>query len=242
MINKKELSNEAINSLVDNEFSATERAQILSDLSTNEEDKKRLCHVNNLKDLVNTAYQDIPASHYQKQTKIRVNYWVAMVASILVTLFAGLIYQSYISKTPQRIVLLDPSGSGQQVSNNLENELRIVFHVSNSTQKNAKDILDDIEGLLQQAKEERKNIRVEVVAHAEGLDLLRQRLSTEKKRITQMSHDYPDLTFVACLNTVRRLKVEKGIVVSLIPEAITTKSGVAYIVQRQKEGWLYIQI
>jgi RNA polymerase sigma-70 factor (ECF subfamily) len=67
-------------------------------------------------------------------------------------------------------------------------------------------------------------------------------LMESAQRISQMVTAYPTLTFVACRNTIQRLKVEKGIEVLLLPEATTTESGVAHVVRRQNEGWIYIQV
>ena len=138
--------------------------------------------------------------------------------------------------------MLDPDGRGQKLSQENNDQLRVVFHVSNTTRLNADELLDDIESLLKQSIQDNQQIRIEVVAHAAGLDLLRDRLSTEKPRIAAMSMKYPELTFVACLNTIERIKREKGIDVKLISEAASTLSGVAHVVMRQHQGWIYIQV
>lgn len=242
MKKKTHLSDEVINSFIDNEYPAHDRALLLAHLQVDEASKKKACQANNLKDMVTTAYQDIPPSKTETQAN-EDRSWMSIVASAVIAVIVGLvIYQGLPSGKTQRIVLLDPDGRGQLLSQNPDDEMRIVFHVSHSTRKSGGELLDDIEGLLQSAKETGKRVRVEVVAHAAGLDLLRERLSTQKERITLMSEQYPDLTFVACLNTIERMRVEKGVIVSLIPEAKTTMSGVAYVVKRQKEGWLYIQV
>ena len=242
------LSDETLNSLVDNEFPVYERAKLLAYLQTDEVSKDKACQVSYLKDMVKTAYSDIPEPVVHKtRNQFSVRSWYSLAASILLGIlfiggaFFGLQYES---KTPQaqRMVILDPEGRGQVLSQNETDELRVVFHVSNSTRLNADELLDDIEGLLQQSIREKQKVRVEVVAHAEGLDLLRERLSIEKERIASMSLQYPELTFVACLNTVERLRTEKGIIVKLIPDAVSTQSGVAHVVKRQQQGWLYIQV
>jgi intracellular sulfur oxidation DsrE/DsrF family protein len=81
-----------------------------------------------------------------------------------------------------------------------------------------------------------------VVGHSEGLGLLRERLSQHKDRIRQLAGQYANLTFVACQNTINRLKVERGIEVKLVPDAEVIDSGVSHVVKRQKEGWSYIRV
>ena len=243
------LSDETLNSLADNEFSVSERAELLAYLQTDNESKAKVCEINNLKDRVKTAYGDIPQSSQHKASDNKV--WHSMVASILVVLtIIGLVYfgidsglnTSIQNSSAQRLVMLDPDGRGQQLSQNSADEMRVIFHVPNSTRLNADELLDDIESLLKLSIQNNQRVRVEVVAHAAGLDLLRERLSTEKTRIAEMSKKYPELTFVACLNTIDRLKREQGIDVKLIPDALSTSSGVAYVVMRQQQGWIYIKV
>lgn len=255
--NNSPLSDETLNSLIDNEFPVYERAKLLAYLQTDEVSKDKACQISYLKDMVKTAYSDIPEPVNLTSGKQQGWYssQYAKVASILFgVLFIGLAYfglQNQFnsnlnaqakSSPPPRLVMLDPDGRGQVLSQNETDELRVVFHVSDSTRLNADELLDDIEGLLLQSIRENQKVRVEVVAHAAGLDLLRERLSSEKGRIASMSLQYPELTFVACLNTVERLRKEKGIIVKLIPDALTTQSGVAHVVKRQQQGWLYIQV
>ncbi len=251
------LSDETLNALVDNEFPAAERAELLAHLQSDEESKQRACEISHLKDRVKTAYSDIPHPPSRMKTDITkqqsVHRMVASVLFVLVVIGLGFVginntinseALNLASQNPaaQRIVMLDPDGRGQKLSQNNSEELRVVFHVSNTTRLNADELLDDIESLLKQSIQNNQQIRVEVVAHAAGLDLLRDSLSTEKPRITAMSIQYPELTFVACLNTIDRIKKEKGIDVKLISEAVSTRSGVAHVVMRQHQGWLYIQV
>ena len=240
------LSDETLNALVDNEFPASERADLLAYLQTDEASRQRVCEINHLKDRVKTAYSDIPQPVQGVETKAAKRSKYSMVAGLFfASVILGLAFlgvNSSHNTEAQRIVMLDPEGRGQKLSQNTSDEMRVIFHVSNTTRFNADELLDDIESLLQQSIQDNQQVRVEVVAHAAGLDLLRERLSTAKPRIAAMSNQYPELTFVACLNTVARLKREKGIDVKLISEAVSTRSGVAHVVMRQQQGWLYIQV
>ena len=239
------LSNETLNSLVDNELDITERAELLAHLQTDQESKQRACDINYLKDRVKTAYSDVPLAVQNKKTT-KWTLYAKFASLFFVFMLIGLSYLGLNSnlqnESAQRIVVLDPDGRGQQLSRQNTDEMRVVFHVSNSTRLNADELLDDIESLLQQSIQNHQKVRVEVVAHADGLDLLRDRLSTQKPRIAAMSRQYPELTFVACMNTIARIKREQGVEVKLISDAVATLSGVAYVVMRQQQGWLYIQV
>ncbi len=246
---KNNLSNETLNSLVDKEFPAVERAELLAVLQNDEESKREFCEINHIKDRVKTAYAEIPEPSFQsKANDNNVGLSFSKVASILVVaimlslVFFGIGFNKDTDTTNQRLVILDPNGKGQTLSENSQEELRVIFHVSNSNDLDANELLNDIESLLALSTQNNQQVRVEVVAHASGLDLLRERLSTAKSRIATMASNYPDLTFVACLNTMERIQREQGIDVKLIPAAKQTRSGVAHVVKRQQQGWLYIQV
>jgi len=234
-------SDELLNAFVDNEFSAKERAKILKQIHLDEKKKSTACALSHLKDQVKTAYQEIP--QYQAYQPRKKSYtWRALVASLFMLFILSGAYLGVDTIAQQRMVILDPTGTGQQLAVINNNETRIVFHVSQTSRLKGTELLDDIEQLLMAYQQSEKRIRVEVVAHAQGLDLLRQRLSADKDRITEMSRKYPDLTFVACLNTIERLKREQDIDVVLVDGVLSAKSGVAHVVKRQQQGWIYIQV
>ena len=141
-----------------------------------------------------------------------------------------------------RFVVLDADGRGQTPATAANDETRIVFHLTNADPLVAAELLDEVEGMLAAYQADHRPLRVEVVSHSEGLDLLRESLSGHKERIHQLAVRFPNLAFVACKNTIDRLRVERGIEVKLIPDAEVIDSGVSHVVKRQKEGWSYIRV
>lgn len=234
-------SNEWMNAFVDGEISANERAAMLKQIHSDAEKKATACELTHLKDQVKTAYQDIPSQQTFQVHKHRAK-WQTIAASFLMLFVLGGVYFGVDSIAQQRLVILDPTGSGQQLAVASNDEMRIVFHVSQTSRLKGTELLNDIENLLQQYQQAGKRIRIEVVAHAQGLNLLRQSLSADKERITAMSRKYPELTFVACINTIERLKREQGVDVVLVDEVLSARSGVAHVVIRQQQGWIYIQV
>ena len=138
--------------------------------------------------------------------------------------------------------MLDAQGRGQAPATADSEETRIVFHLTNSDQQLAGELLDEVERMLVSYQADRRPLRVEVVSHSDGLTLLRDSLSQHKARIHNMAGRFGNLTFVACRNTIERLRVEHGIEVKLIPDAEVIDSGVSHVVKRQKQGWSYIRV
>lgn len=81
------------------------------------------------------------------------------------------------------------------------------------------------------------NTAMEVVCYGPGLMMLVSDKTNVSKEMEELQKS-PNISFVACANTMRRLKVEKSQLVSfakIIPVAMLELS------MRQKEGWSYIK-
>jgi intracellular sulfur oxidation DsrE/DsrF family protein len=122
-------------------------------------------------------------------------------------------------------------------------ELRLLFHISEDNARALAAAFDRIEKLLADYTAARQPVMVEVLANAEGLRLLRAETATDaqRERIRQLQAAYPNLRFLACGNTLRRLRLE-GQKVELLPEVVVVKSALDQVVQRLQEGWTYVKI
>lgn len=242
---KEKYSDEFLNALVDGEFPPAERAALLQRLHDHSEATKNYCQLRSIKEMVQAAYAH-PDEYFKKEPIAKPNRWMlfGIAASVtIISLVVGLLFlQQLDSPALERFALIDRDGRGSHAALAQDNEVRIVFHVVNSSQTNGSELLNEVENVLKDYRSRNQNLRVEVVAHSKGLNLLRIKLSQNKDRIKQLAEDYPNLTFVACRNTVNRIAVSEGIEVLLLPEAELIESGVAHVVQRQREGWIYIQV
>jgi intracellular sulfur oxidation DsrE/DsrF family protein len=236
-----------LNAFIDGELSADQQAELLEAMRDDPELARQLCELGQLKAQLRLAYAHPPQPRQRVVAKVKASWWAvaASTALLAVGLVSGWVLHA---KAPEwraeasRFVVLDPDGRGQRPAVASEEETRIVFHLTNPNQTVAGELLDEVEGMLKAYRADNRPLRVEIVSHSEGLDLLRERLSQHKERIHQLAGQYENLTFVACKNTMDRLRVEKGIEVSLIPDAEVIDSGVNHVVKRQKEGWSYIRV
>lgn len=235
-----------LNAFVDGELSPDQQAELLAAMRGDPELARRACELNQMKAQLRLAYADPPGPGRRPGRLGRGN-WPAIAAGVALLGFGMLSGWLLHDSLPgdgaaQRFVVLDPDGRGQAPAVAAEQETRIVFHLTSADQDVAGELLDEVEGMLLAYRAEGRPLRVEVVSHSDGLDLLREQLSRHKGRITQLAQHYANLTFVACRNTMQRLQVEQGIEVQLIPAAEVIDSGVSHVVKRQKEGWSYIRV
>ncbi len=236
-----------INAFVDGELSADQQAELLEAMRTDTEIARRACEFGQLKAQLRLSYANPPQPRQRVKQKTR-GAWPTLAASVVLLslgiAFGWLLHanSAQLSGQLNRVVLLDPQGRGQMPAVAGEGETRIVFHLTNADQTVAAELLDEVESMLLAYQSDREPLRVEVVTHSDGLGLLRESLTHHGERIHQLARRFTNLTFVACKNTMERLRVEQGIEVRLIPDAEVIDSGVNHVVKRQKEGWSYIRV
>jgi len=235
-------STEMLNALLDDELSSQERASLMSRMQEDKKLSAEFCELRMVKDAVKLAHMDVELpKHYQSQKSL---HWFSIAAGLALFclgIFLGSIVQQN-AIDEKRFAILDPQGYGEAPAIAKNEEMRIVFHLTQPDYLVAEELLDEVENVLGNYKQEGLPLRVEVVANNEGLQLFREGLSVHSDRISSMSDSYPNLTFVACENTIRRLRVENGIEVVLLPQTEVTESGISHVAKRQQEGWAYIRL
>lgn len=241
---RKQPSHE-LHALLDAELAGADKVALLKRLQHDHYSRNQLCELRNIKDLVKTAYDSRPVPHSlepaQAKGSLSVRVWAFAIAASLLLIFGDLAGK-LLQPDRQRMVLLDPNGTGQRPAQAGDEALRIVFHVAHNDSDASNEVLGEIEQMLMRYEKSGQPLRIEVVAHGKGLALLQEKLSQQRDQIASLAKRFPNLTFVACLNTTKRIEDETGIVVNLIPQAIPVESGVAYVIRRQQEGWIYIQV
>ncbi len=235
-----------LNAFVDGELSPDQQAEMLALMQQDDEVSRRVCELSLLKAQVRVAYSQAPAPAKSESLGKR-NRYAAIAASLMLAVASfvgGWLFDAGLGGRDggSRFVLLDPDGRGQAPVAAGDDSTRIVFHLTDPDQQVAGDMLEEVDRMLSAYAADGRPIRVEVVSHGEGLGLLRERLTEHKRRIEEMATQHANLTFVACQNTIDRLRVEHGIEVQLLPDAKRIESGVNHVVKRQKEGWAYIRV
>lgn len=111
---------------------------------------------------------------------------------------------------------------------------RIVFEVTSGDTQVWEAVLNNIENVQRALGIEVTEIRV--VAHGRGIGLVMKTNAALAERIAALTTSR--VKFVACENTMKRLKIQKE---DLLSAAGTVDSGVAEVVRLQEAGWSYIK-
>lgn len=236
-------SEEYLNSFVDDQLSPEEKSRVYAMIHQDEAVNRRVCELRKLRDLVQLAYKNPPAPPAALARPAQSGNFVRTAAASLL-LGIGLLvsWLQYQSPAPTPAAEATVSGEhGLLVAGANAKEIKVLFHLNSGSQTRMKDVLDEAEGLLKLYAKTKQPARVEIITNGDGLNLLRASTSPYAERVLEMRARYPNLVFAACQNTLERLTAD-GMDTRLLPGAIVIDSGVAQIIQRQQQGWLYIQV
>ena len=237
-----------LNSFVDHQLEADDKNEISIAAEENEGLRNRICELREIKGLVQNAYQQVPSSsRTQERAKINKPFRIT---------------QGYLPKFAFSLLLLaigwstgwlSSGATGPTINTRLlslfntiqaigtkADPTKIVVLVTSSNPVRTKSALDVVDRLYTSYGKANKPLNVEVIANSEGLNLLRTDKSPYVKRLESMLAKHPQLRFMACNQTIKKLQ-KKGISVKLLPNTRIVPSAAQEIEKRLNEGWDYIR-
>ena len=250
MMKPYEISDEILNAFIDGEIESEEKIEILRQLGGNPELTQRACELVRTKELVRAAYKSalpdpVAQAAQPRRASMGGKKWGALAASLLVAvvLLGGM---QNTSQQTTDLTQMERMGDGfspvafQQAEQAAA--LRIVFHLTSSDPLRMGKLLDDVSSLLEQPRNLEQRSVVEVIANGEGLGMFRSDVSGFGEQIHEMRVENPNLRFVACQRTIDQLESEGVGEIHLLPDVVRAGSGISRVIQRQQQGWSYIQI
>ena len=114
----------------------------------------------------------------------------------------------------------------------IKKEYKVVIQLTNNDPKIQKATIGQVNNILKAMD----NIRIEVVTHSHGIELIFNNSSL--KNIVEQLHG-KGVRFLVCQNAMVAQNIEKD---SLLPFAEVIPSAVAHLIIRQDEGWSYLQM
>ena len=247
MTNKNEVSNELLNAYLDNELDSEERGEIMAALENDSALAGRLCELRNTKELTQFAY-NLPHARQNKGKPWKYGrrfsaFAVAASLFMAVGSLVGWVAHDHldvnsIMRADQGQIYLDTS----QANLPLEvDQKKVILHIDTAEQDRLTAALDSAEDLLIASAAGGNKLELEIIANAKGLNLLRVGTTQFAGRITDLSEKYDNLSILACSRAIKRLQ-DLGIKVQLVPEAGIAPSALDQIVNRLKQGWVYIKV
>ncbi len=254
MSTDRPISDEQLNAFVDNQLHQDEKDQILAILQQDEDISRRACETRRLTELVQHAYSLPPAAPSEHQSRGLSRWGQAVAACLLVVMgaSAGWLSNDRLHQDPVMNIdamYLDDEKAFQNASldkapTTISGERKILLHLSSDDPQKLEAALDMAEQMLQSYRARHVPVKVELVANAGGLDLLRQDVTPFAQRIEDLYMEYDELTFYACHTAMSRLMAREGLedLPTLMPEAQTTANALEQILSRLQQGWVYVSV
>lgn len=245
-MNEQNISDEYINSFVDNQLDSMEKINAFDIINQNESLKNKVCELSALKVIVKHAYMQPPepvranlnlkrhwAKHFQS---------LAACLLLLIGGVSGWLGHEWLGKGDVKQQNMASLMLTAQHNNAVVADARkFIVHINNSNLPRLKAALDETEALLSNYKNSNQQIEVEVIANKQGVDLLRANFSPYRQRIGMMQANYPNLNFMVCGQTIGKLRLE-GKNVDLLPHIGIASSAADQINKRLLQGWGYVKI
>lgn len=236
------LTPEYLNAFVDGELAADERTRAMALLESDAEFKLRTCELRTLKDRVKGAYAEVPAAPARPLSRrIGPGLKQALAAGLLLALGVGggWMARDWKGLEPgyDRLAGLPGGYRAITLAEQVDAD-KVILHLDSGAPERLAAVLNLADKLL---AEKGASGRVEIVVNSFGLDLLRSDVTPLAGRIEDMARQHANLSFVACGQTVARLK-RGGVKVELLPVAHTASSVISEIVTRMEQGWVYVKV
>ena len=265
MSQNQKFSDEFLNAFVDDQLAPEEKARAYASINHDEALNRQVCELRKMHDLVQLAYRQLPVSaptgpRLRRHARLRTSVAASFILSIGVVL-GWLLHQlpSAPGTAPQASASSEPATAAPVQTAAVTakpvrpapavapvaataNEIKVLFHLNSDQPDRVHDVLDEAEALLKFYRSTGQIARVQIIVNGDGLNLLRADKSPDPLRVSAMQKTYDNLSFAACHNTIDRLKREQGLIAQLLPGTIVVDSGVAQIILRQQQGWIYIQV
>lgn len=229
-----DVSREMQSAFVDGQLDAAEWGAMLERIGADPTLRREICELRATKDMVRSAYAGLAPSRHVRLRSARWRGW-GIAALLVACVAAGWIGHALVGFGDAS----GREGRGVATLHGIPAD-RVLVHVSSGNRETLATALDEVEDLLRGARSEGRKIRVEIVANSTGLDLLRLNASPYRARVAALRHEFPNLTFVACHQTIERLR-EHGVAVELLPGVQVAPSALDQVVKRLQGGWVYIR-
>ena len=242
MMKNVKFSDEFLNAFIDGELDQKETGLILDEIRRNPDLSARITDLHKIREMVRYAYSDIDMPTRKKPyNPKRVKMWRAVAAGMILMLGVsiGWVMQGFEGGNRSLIELANAVQINQPPQNK---DFKLVLHVTTGDTHRLAVMLDETERLLQDQEKQHHKVKLDILANGQGLNLLRADTSQFAERIHELRTRYNAVTFKACQQAINRLKQEKGITATMLPDTEVVPSAIGEIIQRQHEGWTYVRI
>ncbi len=241
---KSHYSDEIINAFVDGELDGPEKEKFKLEMDVDDELFQRVKSVCELKKSLKQSYEQVtmPKDQFDfghKSTFSVIRY--GMAALLMLGLGVMLGWYSNEQVSIKGVAQSEALHGFKLTPVSMSQPNKILLHIASSKKEKLQQTLHHIQNIIDKYDVSDLPFQIEVIANAGGIDLLREDVTPYKQKISEITAEYENVSFIACSSALDRLKVQ-GIEPRLISQAKTGVTAVEQIVKRLQEGWVYVKV
>lgn len=243
-----EVSDELLNSFVDNELSAADRDRTFARVQADDSVGRTVCELRGVSELVRHAYDEPPMPMPTEDDTGHGRAALRMVACVAFCTVVGTgfvlawnTFDPHLHVGNSGAAPVGPVAASGATGVVTAQPTRILLHLSSGNPDKIAEVLDEAEGAVKYYDSLHQPSQVEVIANGDGIVLLLAASEGYGRRVRELQTRYPNLKFSACRNTLDRY-AQNGLDIHLQPDVGVVESGVAEIIRRQRDGWAYLRV
>lgn len=237
----KIVSEEMLNAYLDNELDEKDISFIDLQVKNNAQLQRRIERLQDLKLKIRDSYAAVrPPAHHKISQGSKKHLLPASVAASLI-LGVGLASGWYSHGYFNTFSIGSDYLLGLKLSDLKPQDTKIMIHLAQNDTALFDKALTKAEILLTRFETLNQDGKIHVLANSYGMDLLRKDKTPYQIRIANMMKNYDNIKFVACKNTIKRLK-SAGKSVDLLPGVKVDGPVINEIVTGLQNGWTYMKI
>lgn len=247
----KQISSEQLNAFLDDQLSPEETSRLRDTLTQDPALQAHLDKLRRVRLLAQCAmYKRLPAKDEGVRRPIpKKQRWQwakgTAIAGLLIGIgfWAGFVSRSAQSPSDLQTYLSTGKLTIQPATLPIGSEIKAIYHISTANPEKLRGALDEMEILLGVYAKSGRTLRLEIIANAEGLNLLRADTSPARERIHALQHNYENIKFLACGKSIEHLQLGRNLRnVPLLPGVSTVPSALDQVILRLQDGWSYIRV
>ena len=118
---------------------------------------------------------------------------------------------------------------------------KLVLHVGANSEESMKTALNNAKNAHEVFTERGDEIVIEIVANSSGLHMLRDDTSPVKPRLKSFKEGMPNVSFMACENTLAGMTRTEGKEPPLVDNATRVPAGVVTLMELGEKGWTIVR-
>jgi len=255
---KYEVSPDKLQAFLDGQLDEAEKSEIFGAIQQDDALKHNACELRTLTELVRHAYAAPPSALGARSSRglVALNRWGVAASALLLLALGGLL--GWVGRGP--LLRADDAGlpvhamywDDDRAFQNTDLKAitaqkgtkKIIVHLNTSSPERFTQALDTAERLLRTYSNSDMGAEIEVVANASAIKMLRAGYSPFAARVRALQKRYINLSFLACKDGIDHIQELEGpgSKVKLLPDVSVTPSALEHILERLREGWVYINV